>query len=142
MTKITKTLLAASLLAAATPIFAAVQTGSLGNDSSATDFYLITCPDATTYQLNFNIMDTLANSAPIVSGQVSKGFAALSTNDLTDTDKLYGPAINVIGGAGNYLLTVDKNAAGVENYSFNYTCKTTAGVATRKAATITNLQNQ
>jgi|GEM_PF-2043090 len=145
MTKTTPTLLAFSMLAMAHSAYAAVLTGALGNVSSATDYYLISCPDTTTNQLNFSVMNTTTKATtatPVVTGQVTKGWAALSTDDLTATDKLYGPAVNVTQGAGNYLLTVDKYNTGAITYSFNYTCQTKTGAATPKAATITTLQNQ
>jgi len=145
ITKTIPTLLAVSMLATTPAAFAAVYTGALGNVSSATDFYLITCPDPTTNQLNFSVMNTTAKATtatPVVSGQVTKGWAALSTDDLTATDKLYGTAVNVTQGSGNYLLTVDKYNTGAITYSFNYTCQTKTGAATPKAATITPLQNQ
>jgi hypothetical protein len=142
-----KKIMAASfLIAAGYASFASAhtQSGSL-IATPATDVYAVTCSDdgsGPPASLYLHVKDLAPVLAPLVSTQATKGTASstLST-DPVDGDANYSPAVTVTGGAGVYLLKVNKSAvAGTETYTAEFHCQTAAGVHTGTTWAMT--QNQ
>jgi hypothetical protein len=101
------------------PAHADIFGGFLGAGASATDVYGVTCPIGTT-SVKANVND--ANNAGV---QVS--VHVINPNGLATTSSAPnggGPSVLVTlaGGAGNYLVTVDKDAAGGEGYAVFMDC--------------------
>jgi len=102
--------------------------GSLGQASSAVDFYQIHCFDdgsgANGY-LEIELRDEAPSAAPLMSMQISVGERVYNTTDAKDADAAYSPSLQVTGNADEYyLITIDKTAAGKENYAVSYHCMT------------------
>jgi hypothetical protein len=122
------------------------QSGSLGAAASASDAYQVTCSNdgsGAPASLAIEILDAAPSAAPLVSAQLQRGDDLVSTTDPTDADASFGPAISVNGGAGAYLVLVDKSAAGAETYTLEYHCFTGAnGTGAHTGTALTTLQNQ
>jgi hypothetical protein len=58
--------------------------------------------------------------------QILRGTAATNATDTTDGDAGFSPLAFVNGGAGVYLVFVDKTGAGAESYTLRYQCTTAA----------------
>lgn len=119
------------------------QGGSLGTDSSATDYYQVSCFDdgsGIADQLFFEVRGESKSVASPVSAQIIKGDLSMSTTDNVDGDQTYSPGIAVVGGSGTYFVIVDKSGAGKVNYTFEYHCQTSTGVHT--GTDIAMVQNQ
>ncbi|MCF8006110.1 MAG: hypothetical protein K9K84_01765 [Methylovulum sp.] len=102
--------------------------GSLGQASSAVDFYQIHCFDdgagANGY-LEAELRDETPIAAPLISMQISVGERVYNTTDAKDADAAYSPSLQVAGNADEYyLITINKTAAGKENYAVSYHCLT------------------
>lgn len=128
----TKTIvLTASLLGAATIASAHSQSGSLGSNLKAVDYYQIQCFNDGTGDadhLAVQVKDTATPIAqPVISAQVTKGILAVNTTDPIDGDTLYSPEVKVNGGNGSYYVMVDKTKAAADNYTLEYHCETSTG---------------
>jgi hypothetical protein len=101
------------------PAHADIFGGFLGAGASATDVYGMTCPIGTA-SVRANVND--ANNAAVqVCAHV------INPNGLAITSCAPnggGPSalVTLAGGAGNYLVTVDKDAAGGEGYAVSMDC--------------------
>jgi hypothetical protein len=118
-----------SLLALAAPAtgFAVERGGLLADAASAVDYYQVTCSNdgsGVPQSLAVQVRDRAPVSAPLVSVQAQKGFAATNTTDPMDGDSNPSPVAAVNGGAGAYDVFVDKSAAGPDGYSLTAECKT------------------
>ncbi|ASF46176.1 hypothetical protein [Methylovulum psychrotolerans] len=137
------TLLLCAFFAQTNLTMAASLNGALGNASSATDYYRITCGTNSfgdTYKLNVALADVAPVAAPIISIQVIKGALGKNTYDTNDGDTVYSSAAIVQGGNGIYQVIIDKTSAGVENYTLKYNCQNSAGATTDTS--IVTVQNQ
>ena len=110
--------------------------GFLGAAEGATDVYGLTCPDATR---SVRARVNEANVAGIqfsvqVINPVGRAASASAVNG-----GLSAIAI-LAGGAGNYLVTVHKDAAGGEGYNVTADCHNASGTALDIRAT--RVQNQ
>ena len=111
------------------------QSGKLGPDPSATDYYIVTCfkddndnvepallevslmaysksPAIVSLQLASTNPKTIANITDPIGGDKSPSQSSKVAN--LDTNE---------NGGGIYLITVDKSAAGTQSYQFKYHCK-------------------
>ncbi|MDO9103471.1 MAG: hypothetical protein Q7U57_00780 [Methylovulum sp.] len=104
------------------------QSGSLGNANSAIDQYQVHCFDdgsGANDHLEVAVKDLAPKATPKVSLQVIRDDTATNTTDAVDGDASYSPEVSVKGSADQYyLMTVDKTAAGAENYLIEYHCIT------------------
>lgn len=117
--------------------------GSLGDSSSASDFYRVTCStnaNGATDNLKVMLSDLAPEAAPMISVQVIKAIFAKNTTDAVDGNTAYSPAAIVKGGDGIYDVRVNKTAAGAELYALKYTCLNSGGKNTGTA--IVKVQNQ
>lgn len=96
------------------------EAGSLGDDATATDIYLVYCEEGTE-RLEASIADTDPDMTPLVSVTISKTGSATSTDPI-DSDGEYSPAIQLAEGDGQYALTVSKSDFGAENYDVQFHC--------------------
>lgn len=111
--------------------------GFLGAAAGATDVYGMTCPIGTT-SVRANVND--ANAAGIqVSVQVINPNGLATTSTAVDGGPPSALAI-LAGGAGNYLVTVDKDAAGGEGYAVAMDCYTAAGAVAGNQAVLVQSQ--
>lgn len=138
--------LLALVLGGASVASAHTQSGSLGSDASATDFYQVTCSDdgsGAPASLAVQVLDASPVAAPIVSVQVQKGLLLTNSSDPVDGDTAASPLVSVNGGAGVYDVLIDKSAAGAETYTLTYHCMTGAdGTGSHTGTSITVRQNQ
>ncbi len=111
-----------------TVAFAHDLSGSLGVASSAVDYYQVHCYDDGTGSngyLEVDISDIAPINAPKLSIQVIKDNTATNATDPIDGDAGHSPTLTVYGSADQYYqLTIDKTAAGIENYAVEYHCVT------------------
>lgn len=102
--------------------------GSLGNASSSIDQYQVHCFDDNTgpnAKLEISVQDNSPKVAAKVSLQVAVNNTAFNTTDAVDGDASFSPELSVKGDADEYYyVTVDKTAAGEENYLIEYHCMT------------------
>jgi len=122
-------------------------TRSLGNAAGATDFYQVSCfddGDGPADYLEVQLQDLAPKPTPdpMISIQVIKGLKAANTTDQVDGDAALSPLIQLHGGNGTYLVTVDKTKAGKENYQFTYHCMTADNVHTGTSEPLPVAQNQ
>ena len=124
-----------------------VQTGSLGKKTTgaaATDTYYVTCRDedlsggyALTDHLVISVRDLAPVLAPLISIQISKnGISSTLSTDLKDGDAKYSPTVRLAGGAGTYLLTINKSGStkkGIETYIAQFHCETATSSHTATA---------
>jgi len=111
--------------------------GFLGAAARATDVYGITCPLGTvSVRANVNDGNTAGDQ---ISVQVINPNGRVATASAVDGG---GPSAFAIlaGGAGNYLVTVHKNAAVGEGYAVFMDCYTAAGAVAGNQAVL--VQNQ
>jgi hypothetical protein len=123
------------------------QTGSLGADAAATDYYEVTCSDdgsGPPASLIVQVTDTGANGDPLVSVQAHKGSQFANTTDPADDDDTTpSPLVFVNGTAGVYEVLVDKSDAGAETYRLSFHCQTGAnGGGVHTGTSIAIRQNQ
>ena len=118
---------------------------ALGTAAAATDMYQITCFDdgdggGASEHLYLQIRGSANVGGLKVSAQVFKDGTAFNTTDASSGHPGYSQGITLKGGDGNYILTVDKSAAGAAIYDVVYHCESKTGSHT---GTITStLQNQ
>jgi hypothetical protein len=98
--------------------------GFLGAAAGATDVYGVTCPLGT-LSVRANVNDAVV-AGDQISVQVINPTGRAATASAVDGG---GPSAFAIltGGAGNYLVTVHKNAALAEGYAVSMDCYTAAG---------------
>ncbi|WP_156829917.1 hypothetical protein [Methylovulum miyakonense] len=109
--------------------------GTLGYASGSIDQYQIHCFDngdgnGANDHLYINVSDTLPVAAPLVSIQIQRANIAKNLTDAVDGNATSSPSVNFKGGGtGNdfYILTVDKTAAGNENYKVELHCLSSSG---------------
>lgn len=107
-----------------------------GNVAGFTGFALVTCTSSgsiPTDSLEVSITDTsppqdnlLVNLQVIHIGNNFNH--AINTTDLVSGDAEPSPTVRVEGGNGNYLLLVNKTAAGARSFIVSYHCKAADGV--------------
>lgn len=152
ITSMKNTLLAVSLLAAATyagNAAAHTYSASIGKAAKATDLYQVSCSDdgnGTPSSLTVSILDSRAQVAtpnPQLSIQILKSPKAANATDPAE-DAKYSPSVSVVGGIGPYLVMVNHNKLGAvaENYTISYHCTTATGIHTGTQEPPTILQNQ
>jgi hypothetical protein len=144
-----KTLMAASLLAAvgvANQSFAHEQGGTLdnaGNNSKATDYYLVYCYDDGTGPTSFLYLQVqdFSNAVPglLLSAQGTKVISATQT---IMSNAAGGNATSIYGGDGPYYVTVDKTKAGYRSYNLIYHCMTGDNPPQHTGTSINMLQDQ
>jgi hypothetical protein len=122
----------ASLIAAPQSVSAHDANGSLGASRAAMDYYQVKCYDdgngaGSTGRLEVKIKDLSPVAKPLISVQVIRDNIAKNTTDAVDANAAYSPLISFNGGDGFFYMTVDKTAAGVENYSVAYHCLSPSG---------------
>lgn len=144
--QMTKNIVLATSLLLGTGIASAHdQSGSLGKNSRAVDYYQIQCFDdgtGDTKYLELSVKDTDATKAgSVISVQVIKGLLAYSSTDNgPDGDTRYSPSIKINGGNGSYQVLIDKSRAAADDYSLRYHCKTSTNEHTGSG--IAQLQNK
>jgi len=111
------------------------QSGSLGDSASATDYYELECFDdnnGAPEHLFFEVRGGSQTATAQISAQVINGGQTYSTTDHVNGDSEYSPQLKVVHEGNNdvYRFAIDKNGAGVANYSLQYHCETAAGVHT------------
>jgi hypothetical protein len=112
------------------------QSGAVGLATSGvarTDVYAVTCA-AGTQNLSVSVMDLPPIKAALVSIQATKGTAssALST-DTVDGNAYHSPLVRLAGGAGVYMVKVNKATSaviGVETYKAQFSCQNAKGIPT------------
>ena len=138
-----KKIMAASfLIAAGYAGFASAHTqaGAAGiatSAAAATDVYAVTCSNdgnGAPAKLFLQVKDLAPVRAPVIGIQASKGTIASKQGvDIKDGDTVYSTGATLSGGAGVYLLKVNKFAStvkGIETYTAQFHCTTAAGVHT------------
>ncbi len=120
-----------SLIMALAPenlVYAHDLSGSLGFASTSIDYFQVHCFDdgaGPNGYLEVALKDIAPVATPKISLQVIRDNMATNTTDPIDGDAGESPILSVNGsGDQYYLLTIDKTAAGAENYSVEYHCMT------------------
>lgn len=119
-------------------VFAHTQAGALGSALSgkaATDVIVVSCTKGTDIpghpivvptRLRFHVKDMLPVKSPLVSIQAMKGTKSSALYiDRKDGDVTYTPWVDLVAGAGNYTMKVNKSAStlkGVEAYLAEFHC--------------------
>lgn len=102
--------------------------GSLGNASASIDYYQVRCFDdgaGPNGYLEVSLTDVAPVAAPKISIQVIRDDTATNATDPFDGDAGHSPTLSIKGsGDQYYFLTIDKTAAGAENYAVEYHCVT------------------
>lgn len=139
-------LAAGALLLGGSEAQAHEQAGSLGIAASATDYYEVTCFDngaGAPGSLEIAILDSSPGAAPSVSAQVHRDLSLVNVSDDLTADVEPSPSVHVNGGAGTWVVLVDKSGAGAKFYALTYHCWTgpdLTGVHT--GSTIVTRQNE
>jgi len=127
-------LLATSLLAVVTlygnQATAASLNNQLKNDSSATDFFRVTCSkndNGETSRLKVAVLDKSPDNNAMVSIQAIKGILGKNITDTNRKDTKPSPNIFLTGGNGVYEVRVNKTGAGIKKYNLDYRCLTSNG---------------
>jgi hypothetical protein len=124
-----------ALLAWAGAAHAVTGSGALDAPAESADLLRVICFDdgsGAPASLTALITDLPPSAAPFVSVQLWKADGppdarGTSATDAVDADAVPGPLVFVDGGAGEYLVFVDKTAAGEELYEFTLQCTTGSG---------------
>lgn len=107
---------------------------SAGNRATFTGLARVTCFDdggGTPALLMARIRDTSPPVAGLlVNLQLVKGTAALSITDTSSGDAGYSDFIALPGGGGEYIMMVNKTAAGARNFDLEWHCMTAGNVHT------------
>ena len=133
--------------AAAGPVGAHTQAGSLGSGAAATDYYQVICSDDGTgppVSLSIQVLDSAPVASPLVSVQARNGHELANSTDATDGDPSASPLIHVnVSPGAVYDVLVDKSGAGSENYVLTLHCLTGAnGTGLHTGTDIVTRQNQ
>ena len=102
--------------------------GALGAavGAPATDVYGLTCPIGTA-SVQAHVTDTTVNGIQVSVQLIDP--VGIATSASAPDGGGASPTVILAGGAGNYLVTVHKNAAGVQGYGVTLDCFNAAGVA-------------
>ncbi|MBL8498075.1 hypothetical protein ABF87_01625 [Nitrosomonas sp. JL21] len=95
--------------------YAVVNCSNLVGTDIATDYFVAQVEDLSPPQDNL-----------FLSVQVIKDRLAANATDPVSGDGEPGPEARVYGGNGNYLVLVNKTAAGMRTFNFTYHCKAIA----------------
>jgi hypothetical protein len=140
-----KIMLATLLIAVGYGEFVAAHTqaGSIGRKKSkagGTDIYEVTCSNANDGtgepdHLYVDVKDLRPRNPALVSIQATlpTGAATPISKDAKDGDRYASPGYTLVGGAGPYLMTVNKSrsrVAGAEVYVVEFHCQSAAGAHT------------
>ena len=104
--------------------------GSLGSSAAALHYYQIQCYDdgnGTNGRLEASIKDLSPVVKPLVSMQISRDNSSTNTTDAKDGDATASPLVKLQGEDGFFYITVNKTAAGSEDYSIEFHCMTNDG---------------
>ncbi|BAW80170.1 hypothetical conserved protein [Candidatus Nitrosoglobus terrae] len=124
------------------------QVGSLGEDASATDYYLVMCstsPGGETGLLRTQILDATTTAGggkiSVVSQfQNETMIKAATASDPNRLDDQPGPAAILPGANGAFNVFVHKLKEGPKNYQLTYHCMTSEGSHT--GTSLTTIQDQ
>jgi hypothetical protein len=123
-----RTVCAAALFAAGAGLAGAhTQSGSLGADAGATDYYQITCTDdgsGVPASMVLQVLNGPASTAQPVSALAHKDAAAANTTDVQNGDTVASPLVFINGGTGVYDVFVSKPLAGAVSYTLTFHCMT------------------
>jgi hypothetical protein len=97
------------------------QFGALGAAAEATDMYRVTCTPGADPTDHLFVQVIGSNSGKKVSAQVFKGKMAVNTTESVAVGKVLSQ------GDGDYIVTVDKSAAGPASYLISYHCQSISG---------------
>lgn len=105
-----------------------------GNSPSFTGLARVTCFDDGNGPAAF-LMARIRDTSPAVPGllvslQLVKAGAALSISDTTSGDEHYSDYIALPGGKGEYIMMVNKTAAGARSFDLEWHCVTADNVHT------------
>ena len=133
-----------ALLAMAVAARAVTGRGALAAPAESADLLRATCFDdgsGAPTSLTARISDLAPAAEPFVSVQLWKTDAppnarATSATDAVDADATPSPLVFVDGGAGEYLVFIDKTAAGEEIYELTLQCTTGTGGSGAPAGTL------
>jgi hypothetical protein len=104
--------------------------GTLGAAASATDVYAMTCPllPVTALSAQANVDDQGGADGIVVSVQVVNPHGRAANATAPDGGGV-SPTVGLSNQPGNYLILVDKDAAGAQNYYLNLDCYDAGNVA-------------
>ncbi|MEQ1638292.1 MAG: hypothetical protein ABL903_16555 [Methylococcales bacterium] len=147
-TLLKKIVLSAVILfgAGSAPIALAHQSGAvpIGDDATATDLAAVQCYDdggGAPDRLTVSIEDV---SAPVpgllVNMQVFKNNKMNNITDTVSGDGNSSPAITLVGGDGEYRISVNKTGAGSRAFNATWHCETSGGVHTGTDITVLQAQ--
>jgi hypothetical protein len=105
--------------------------------AAATDVYAMTCPIGTV-SVQANVNDAVAAGNQICVQVINPN--GLATTSCAPDGGAFSPLAILAGGAGNYLVTVDKDTAVGEGYVVFMDCYTAAGAVAGNQAVL--VQNQ
>ncbi|CAH9017698.1 hypothetical protein [Candidatus Nitrosacidococcus sp. I8] len=134
------------ILSFTTQSIAHTQTGSLGEDAAATDYFFVLCSTdqgGTTGKLELSIYDgtTTPGGGKISAvGVFPQTQAAATASDPNRLDDQPGPIAAVPGPDGTYYVFVHKLKSGAKNYNLTYHCKSAEGAHT--GASLLTIQDQ
>jgi hypothetical protein len=107
-------------LSAVVPVHADTFGGALGNPAASTDVYAAACPIGTT-SVSASVNDGATAGVQINVQLINPQGDATSAS--APDNGAFSPVIALAGGgAGSYLVTVDKNSIGVEGYAVTMDC--------------------
>jgi len=103
---------------------AVTASGTLGSSTVALDAWRFTCPTGTA-QSRVRVMDnngTLNTAATVFVSFGEDGVPTWFVSDTESTTSASAWATNTSDGSGNYVLVVNKSAAGLEDYTVEAQC--------------------
>lgn len=99
-----------------------------GTNASATDLAAVTCYDDGNGAPHHLFGQVLDASKPVpgllVSFQIYKGLQMITSTDAVSGDAFYSPGVSLNGGAGQYMISVSKTAAGARTFDVIWHCMT------------------
>jgi hypothetical protein len=133
--KVLKTsILAATLVATVAPALADSARATLGNSATFTGLARVTCFNDGNGPAAMLVARVRDNSEAIhglmVNIQLVKGAAALSISDEISGDAAFSDYIALPGGNGEYIMMVNKTAAGQRNFDIEWHCMTAGNLHT------------
>ncbi|MGV3590487.1 MAG: hypothetical protein ACO1PZ_02285 [Gammaproteobacteria bacterium] len=150
MAKMTRLVLAALMLActlAAVPALAHSVRATMdpgGTSATFTGLARVTCFDDGSGPAAMLVARIRDNSPAVpglmISVQLIKGDAALSISDPTSGDAGYSDYIALPGGNGEYIMMVNKTAAGARNFDLEWHCYTAGNAHTGTDITLQQFQ--
>lgn len=128
-------------------VFAHDQTGVLGPDSSATDYYSVQCVDQVADRFEVSVITKGGGkTSPLVSLQVSADDVdPVTITNVTDAktgDRVSSRTAVILNNGtpdSEFKVSVNKNKSGTQKYEFKYHC---LSGGTHTGTQITTLQNQ